>query len=293
MNDMMDKKKSFLQTWFLLNESSFCFKLSSSFLRNSKTLFGEFSTVEKPLKIFLAGKVFLTEMLLWSEVLGKLGSEALRDSIELTDAGKTIKPVDPLTGLLVESFGSAVDADLLWLKYMTAGWTGSDVFLYKFWLADWLLLELESAAFSVNSAGMPAKWFESAALPPDPVWSAEFFASPFMLEVLTIDEDTFADLPTKSFCFKVLTVISSGTEGILVDSICLTGLLVTSSGVTVKPFGSEDFVVITAGFLDLPVNLFWSTVSDFVWDLEVSIWGGFKLRLDNSGDESSEKMSVL
>ena len=293
MNDMMDKKKYFLQTWFLLNESSFCFKLSSSFLRNSKTLFGEFSTVEKPLKIFLAGKVFLTEMLLWSEVLGKLGSEALRDSIELTDAGKTIKPVDPLTGLLVESFGSAVDADLLWLKYMTAGWTGSDVFLYKFWLADWLLLELESAAFSVNSAGMPAKWFESAALPPDPVWSAEFFVSPFMLEVLTIDEDTFADLPTKSFCFKVLTVISSGTEGILVDSICLTGLLVTSSGVTVKPFGSEDFVVITAGFLDLPVNLFWSTVSDFVWDLEVSIWGGFKLRLDDSGDESSEKMSVL
>ena len=293
MNDMMDKKKYFLQTWFLLNESSFCFKLSSSFLRNSKTLFGEFSTVEKPLKIFLAGKVFLTEMLLWSEVLGKLGSEALRDSIELTDAGKTIKPVDPLTGLLVESFGSAVDADLLWLKYMTTGWTGSDVFLYKFWLADWLLLELESAAFSVNSAGMPAKWFESAALPPDPVWSAEFFASPFMLEVLTIDEDTFADLPTKSFCFEVLTVISSGTEGFLIDSICLTGLLVTSSGVTVKPFGSEDFVVIAAGFLDLPVNLFWWTVSDFVWDLEVSIWGGFKLRLDDSGDESSEKMSVL
>ena len=293
MNDMMDKKKYFLQTWFLLNESSFCFKLSSSFLRNSKTLFGEFSTVEKPLKIFLAGKVFLTEMLLWSEVLGKLGSEALRDSIELTDAGKMIEPVDPLTGLLVKSFSSAVDADLLWLKDMTAGWTGSDVFMYKFWLADWLLLELESAAFSVNSAGMPAKWFESAALPPDPVWSAEFFVSPFMLEVLTIDEDTFADLPTKSFCFKVLTVISSGTEGILVDSICLTGLLVTSSGVTVKPFGSEDFVVITAGFLDLPVNLFWSTVSDFVWDLEVSIWGGFKLRLDDSGDESSEKMSVL
>ena len=123
-------------------------------------------------------------------------------------------------------------------------------------MADWLLLELESAAFSVNSAGMPAKWFESAALPPDPVWSAEFFASPFMLEVLTIDEDTFADLPTKSFCFKVLTVISSGTEGILVDSICLTGLLVTSSGVTVKPFGSEDFVVIAAGFPDLPVNVF-------------------------------------
>ena len=293
MNDMMDKKKSFLQTWFLLNESSFCFKLSSSFSRNSKTLLGEFSTIEKPPNFFLAGKVFLTEMLLWSEILGKLGSEALRDSIELTDAGKMIEPVDPLTGLLVKSFSSAVDADLLWLKDMTAGWTGSDVFMYKFWLADWLLLELESAAFSVNSAGMPAKWFESAALPPDPVWSAEFFVSPFMLEVLTIDEDTFADLPTKSFCFKVLTVISSGTEGILVDSICLTGLLVTSSGVTVKPFGSEDFVVIAAGFPDLPVNVFWSTVLDFVWDLEVSIWGGFKLRLDDSGDESSEKMSVL
>ena len=283
MNDMMDKKKYFLQTWFLLNESSFCFKLSSSFLRNSKTLLGEFSTIEKPPNFFLAGKVFLTEMLLWSEILGKLGSEALRDSIELTDAGKTIKPVDPLTGLLVESFGSAVDADLLWLKYMTAGWTGSDVFLYKFWLADWLLLELESATFPVNSA----------ALPPDPVWSAEFLASPFTLEVLTIDEDTFADLPTKSFCLEVLTVISSGTEGFLVDSICLTGLLVTLSGVTVKPFGSEDFVVIAAGFPDLPVNVFWSTVLDFVWDLEVSIWGGFKLRLDNSGDESSEKMSVL
>ena len=283
MNDMMDKKKSFLQTWFLLNESSFCFKLSSSFLRNSKTLFGEFSTIEKPPNFFLAGKVSLTEMLLWSEILGKLGSEALRDSIELTDAGKMIEPVDPLTGLLVKSFGSAIDADLLWLKDMTTGWTGSDVFLYKFWLADWLLLELESATFPVNSA----------ALPPDPVWSAEFLASPFTLEVLTIDEDTFADLPTKSFGFEVLTVISSGTEGFLIDSICLTGLLVTSSGVTVKPFGSEDFVVIAAGFLDLPVNLFWSTVSDFVWDLEVSIWGGFKLRLDNSGDESSEKMSVL